>query len=144
MIPVRVRLRDGAVIPAYQTNGSAGADLFACIDSPVKLLPGRTELVPTGIFVEIPEGYEAQVRPRSGLALEHGITIPNAPGTIDSDYRGEVKIILTNLGHEPFIIENGMRIAQLVFARVYRGEFIEVEQLNETTRNEGGFGHSGV
>lgn len=144
MIPVKIRLKDGASLPAYQTRGSAGADLCACLDEPVVLLPGKTMLIPTGIFAEIPEGYEGQVRPRSGLAIKHGITIPNTPGTIDSDYRGEIKIIMTNLGSEPFKIENGMRIAQLVFARVYRGEFIAVEELNETSRNEGGFGHSGV
>lgn len=144
MIPVRVLLKDGAFMPAYQTRGAAGADLCACIDSPIEIQPGRTVLIPTGVFLEIPEGYEGQVRPRSGLALKHGITITNTPGTIDSDYRGEVKIIMTNLGSETFVVENGMRIAQLVFAKVYRGEFLEVEQLNETARNEGGFGHSGV
>ena len=144
MIPVRIKLKDGAVIPGYQTRGSAGADLCAFIEGPLILEPGRTVLVPTGGYMEIPEGYEAQIRPRSGLALKHGITLLNAPGTIDSDYRGEIKIIMTNLGHENFIIENGMRIAQLVFAKVYRGEFIKTDQLNETARNEGGFGHSGV
>ncbi len=144
MIPVRIKLKDGAVIPGYQTRGSAGADLCAFTEGSLILEPGRTVLVPTGVYMEIPEGYEAQIRPRSGLALKHGITLLNAPGTIDSDYRGEIKIIMTNLGHENFIIENGMRIAQLVFAKVYRGEFIKTDQLNETTRNEGGFGHSGV
>ncbi len=144
MIPVKVRILEGASLPQYQTRGAAGADLCAFLAQPLEILPGKTELVPTGIFIEIPEGYEAQVRPRSGLALKHGITIPNAPGTIDSDYRGEIKIIMTNLGPEPFVIENGMRIAQLVFAKAYRGEFMMVEQLNETKRNEGGFGHSGV
>ena len=144
MIPVRIKLKDGAVIPGYQTRGSAGADLCAFTEGSLILEPGRTVLVPTGVYMEIPEGYEAQIRPRSGLALKHGITLLNAPGTIDSDYRGEIKIIMTNLGHENFIIENGMRIAQLVFAKVYRGEFIKTDQLNETARKEGGFGHSGV
>lgn len=144
MIPVRIKLKNGAVVPAYQTRGSAGADLCAYIEAPVIIEPGRTALVPTGVFIEIPEGYEAQVRPRSGLALKHGITLPNTPGTIDSDYRGEIKIIMANLGQEPFTVENGMRIAQLVFAKVYRGEFLETDRLNETARNEGGFGHSGI
>ena len=144
MIPVKIKLKEGAVIPGYQTRGSAGADLCAFLESPLDIGPGKTELVPTGVFIEIPEGYEAQVRPRSGLALKHGITIPNTPGTIDSDYRGEIKIIMTNLGTGAFTVENGMRIAQLVFAKVYRGEFIETERLNETARNEGGFGHSGL
>ena len=144
MIPVRIKLNDGAVIPGYQTIGSAGADLCAFIEAPVIIEPGRTVLIPTGVFIEIPEGYEAQVRPRSGLALKHGITLTNAPGTIDSDYRGEIKIIMTNLGQETFTVENSMRIAQLVFAKVYRGEFIKTDQLNETARNEGGFGHSGI
>ncbi|HPS56603.1 MAG TPA: dUTP diphosphatase [Spirochaetota bacterium] len=144
MIPVRIKLKPGAVIPGYQTGGSAGADLCAFVEMPVVLQPGSTVLVPTGVFIEIPEGYEAQVRPRSGLALKHGITLTNAPGTIDSDYRGEIKIIMTNLGRDVFTVENGMRIAQLVFAKVYRGEFLETDRLNETARNEGGFGHSGI
>jgi len=144
VIPVKIRLREGASLPSYQTGGSAGADLFACVDEPVTIQPGRTVLIPTGLYIEIPDGYEAQVRPRSGLALKHGITILNTPGTIDSDYRGEIKIIMTNIGPEEFIVENGMRIAQLVFAKVFRGEFMKVEQLNETKRNEGGFGHSGI
>lgn len=144
MIPVRIKLKEGAVIPGYQTRGSAGADLCAFVESPVIIEPGRTVLVPTGVFIEIPEGYEAQVRPRSGLALKHSITLLNTPGTIDSDYRGEIKIIMTNLGQQAFTVENGMRIAQLVFAKVYRGEFIETDRLNETARNEGGFGHSGI
>lgn len=144
VIPVRIKLKDGAVIPGYQTMGSAGADLCAFIEAPLTIQPGRTELVPTGVFIEIPEGYEAQVRPRSGLALKHGITLLNTPGTIDSDYRGEIKIIMTNLGTEPFTVENRMRIAQIVFAKVYRGEFLETDRLDETARNEKGFGHSGI
>lgn len=144
MIKVKVRVLDGASIPIYQSRGSAGADICAMLEKPVILSPGKTELIPTGIFIEIPEGYEAQVRPRSGLALKHGITFLNSPGTIDSDYRGEIKIIMTNFGKEDFKIENGMRIGQLVFARVFRGEFIEVSDLNKTERNEGGFGHSGI
>jgi len=144
MIKVNVRVMDGASIPVYQSEGSAGADLCAMLDNPVELSPGKTKLIPTGIFIEIPAGYEAQIRPRSGLALKHGITFLNSPGTIDSDYRGEIKIIMTNFGEENFTIENGMRIGQIVFARVFRGEFIKVNELNKTERNEGGFGHSGI
>ena len=135
---------EGASLPEYQSKGSAGADLRALLKEPVILAPGKTALIPTGIFIEIPEGYEAQIRPRSGLALNHGITFLNSPGTIDSDYRGEIKIIMTNLGEENFKIENGMRIGQMVFARVFRGEFINTDELNKTERDEGGFGHSGI
>ena len=137
-------MMDGASLPEYQSGGSAGADLRAVLDAPVILPPGKTKLIPTGLFIEIPEGYEAQIRPRSGLALKHGITFLNSPGTIDSDYRGEIKIIMTNFGEENFTVENGMRIGQIVFARVFRGEFIEVKELNKTERDEGGFGHSGI
>ena len=144
MIEVKIQLRDGASLPEYQSAGSAGADLRAMVPESVVLSPGRTVLVPTGIFLEIPEGYEAQIRPRSGLAIKHGITLLNSPGTIDSDYRGEIKIIMTNFGNEDFVIENGMRIGQMVFARVYKGKFTTVSELNVTDRNEGGFGHSGV
>jgi len=144
MIKIKIQLSHGAVIPEYQSLGSAGADLCANVDEAIVLSPGKTKLIPTGIFIEIPEGYEAQIRPRSGLALKHGITVLNSPGTIDSDYRGEIKIILTNLGEEDFKIEKGMRIAQMVFARVYRGEFIAVDKLDATERNEGRFGHSGI
>jgi len=144
MINIKVQLSETAVLPEYQSMGAAGADICANVDEPVILSPGKTKLIPTGIFMEIPEGYEAQIRPRSGLALKHGITVLNSPGTIDSDYRGEIKIILTNLGEEDFKIEKGMRIAQVIFARVFRGEFIQVEKLNTTDRNAGGFGHSGI
>ena len=137
-------MKEGSYLPEYQSSGSAGADLCAMLPEPVVLNPGKTILVPTGIFLEIPEGYEAQIRPRSGLALKHGITLLNSPGTIDSDYRGEIKIIMTNFGEENFKIENGMRIGQIVFARVFKGNFIKVNTLNETERNEGGFGHSGI
>ncbi|MCL1864816.1 MAG: dUTP diphosphatase [Spirochaetes bacterium] len=134
----------GAIVPEYQSAGSSGADICANVDEPVILSPGKTKLIPTGIFMEIPEGYECQIRPRSGLALKHGIAVLNSPGTIDSDYRGEIKIILTNLGEEDFKIEKGMRIAQMVFARVFKAEFIQVDKLSATDRNEGGFGHSGI
>lgn len=144
VITVKVTRRDGAVIPEYISKGAAGADLCASLEAAVVIEPNETMLVPTGIYLAIPPGYEAQVRPRSGLALKHGITFLNSPGTIDSDYRGEVKLIMTNLGKEPFKVENGMRIGQMVFSKVYRGEFIEVEELDETDRNEGGFGHTGI
>jgi len=144
MIPVRITVLPGASIPAYQTSGAAGADVFACVDGPVAIAPGAVALIPTGISVQIPEGYEAQIRPRSGLALRHGITCLNTPGTIDSDYRGEVKVILANLGGEPFVVEHGMRIAQMVFARVFRADFIAVDSLARTERNDGGFGNSGI
>ncbi len=131
-------------MPDYKTSGSAGADLCALVDRDIIINPGETVLVPTGLFIEIPEGYEAQIRPRSGLALNHGITLLNSPGTIDADYRGELKIITTNLGREPFVVQNGMRIAQIVFNKIYRGHFIATAELQETERNHGGFGHSGV
>lgn len=144
MIQVKIVLKEGASIPDYQTEGAAGADVYALIDEPVIIKQAETVLIPTGIFLEIPAGYEAQIRPRSGLALKNGITFLNSPGTIDSDYRGEVKIIMSNFGKEPFTVTNGMRIAQMVFSRVYRGDFIVSEDLNNTKRNDGGFGHSGT
>ncbi len=143
MIPVKINVLPGATIPEYKTSGSAGADICALLDESVALRPGETALVPTGLFIEIPEGYEAQIRPRSGLAIHHGITLLNSPGTIDSDYRGEIKIIMTNLGKNDFIISRGMRIAQIVFNKVYRGYFIKIDELSITDRNDGGFGHSG-
>jgi dUTP pyrophosphatase len=143
-LPVIIKRLPGAKIPEYQSDGAAGADIFASIDTPVVIAPGQITLIPTGILMEIPEGYEAQIRPRSGLALRHGITLLNTPGTIDSDYRGELKIIVVNLGPEPFTVENGQRIAQMVFGRVYRGSFTVSDSLNVTKRNDGGFGHSGL
>ena len=136
------RVRD-VDLPAYQTEGSAGMDLRAAVDAPVKLAPGQRALVPTGLSLEIPPGYEGQVRPRSGLALKHGISLVNSPGTIDSDYRGEVGVILVNLGQEPFTIQPNDRIAQLVIAPVIRAEIREVETLRDTERGTGGFGHTG-
>ena len=141
---MKIRLKEGAKLPEYQSIGAAGADLCALVDEPVLLSPGKTALVPTGLFVEIPDGYEAQIRPRSGLALKHGITFLNSPGTIDSDYRGEISIIMTNLGENDFTVENGMRIGQIIFSKFYRGEFIVKEGLNETDRSHRGFGHTGV
>ena len=131
-------------LPAYETSASAGVDLRANLTDVIILKPlGRT-LVKTGIFIEIPEGYEAQVRPRSGLALKKGITVLNSPGTIDADYRGEIGVILINLSNEDFVIENGERIAQLVFSSVEQAQWIEVEILSETNRGEGGFGSTGI
>jgi dUTP pyrophosphatase len=125
------------------TEQAAGVDLHAALDSPFTLNPGERALVPTGIALEIPPGYEAQVRPRSGLALRHGIALVNSPGTIDADYRGEVGVILINLGSEPFTVTDGERVAQLVFARFERARFLEVEELAESGRGSGGFGHTG-
>jgi dUTP pyrophosphatase len=131
-------------LPAYQTEGSAGLDLVAAVGEPMTLAPGERGLVPTGLKMAIPVGHEAQIRPRSGLALKHGLTIPNSPGTIDSDYRGEVKVILQNGGQEPFVIERGMRVAQMVIAPVTRVALTVVERVDDTVRGEGGFGHTGA
>ena len=131
-------------LPAYATEGASGMDLRANLDQPLVLQPMQRYLVPTGISIEIPAGYEAQVRPRSGLAIKQGITCLNSPGTIDSDYRGEIKVILINLGQADCEIRHGDRIAQMIFARTERAEFFEVEQLNESERDSGGFGHTGV
>lgn len=131
-------------LPAYATPLSAGLDLRANIESAVTLQPMERKLVPTGLYIALPEGYEAQVRPRSGLALKKGITVLNSPGTIDADYRGEICVILINLSAEPFIIEDGERIAQMVVARHEQAQWEQVEILNETERGAGGFGHTGV
>ncbi|MGQ9657030.1 MAG: dUTP diphosphatase [Fimbriimonadales bacterium] len=130
-------------LPRYQTEGSAGVDLYAAVREPLTLPPGARACVPTGIRIALPPGYEAQVRPRSGLALRHGIGVVNAPGTIDSDYRGEVQVILINWGHEPFTIQRGDRIAQLVVAPVTRIAWEPVAELPPSARGEGGFGHTG-
>ena len=134
----------GLQLPAYATSGAAGMDLQAAIDAPLAIAPGERALVPTGLQIAVPAGFEAQVRPRSGLALKHGVTCLNTPGTIDSDYRGEVKVLLANLGREPFAIERGMRIAQLVIAPVARAEWLPVATLDETIRGGGGFGSTGT
>ena len=131
-------------LPAYATELSAGMDLRANIDEPIVLKPMERRLVPTGLHIALPVGYEAQVRPRSGLALKKGITVLNAPGTVDADYRGDVGVILINLSDEPFTIEDGERIAQMVIARHEQAEFVEVDVLDETERGEGGYGHTGV
>ncbi len=130
-------------LPAYATAGSSGMDIHAAVEKIVTIRPGEITLIPTGFQVEIPHGFEAQVRPRSGLAIKHGIGIVNSPGTIDSDYRGEVKIILTNFGNVDFTIHRGDRIAQLVIAPVARAVWDEVDAVQPTARGEGGFGHSG-
>lgn len=134
----------GLDLPAYATPGAAGMDAIAAVTDPLTLAPGDRFAVPTGLAMAIPEGFEVQVRPRSGLAFKHGLTIANAPGTIDSDYRGEVKVILINLGPDPVIITRGMRIAQLVPAAVTRAHLVVVETLDDTTRGTGGFGSTGT
>ncbi len=146
-VPVRItRLPHGAdlPLPAYETAGAAGMDLRAAVDAPVTLAPGERAAVPTGIAIALPEGYEAQVRPRSGLARRHGISMVNTPGTVDSDYRGEIQVTLINLGQEPFTLGRGDRIAQMVVAPVTRVAWDEVEALDETARGAGGFGSTGV
>jgi len=130
-------------LPQYMSEAASGMDLYAAVDASVLIERGEIKLVPTGIHIEVPRGYEAQVRPRSGLALKHGLTLVNTPGTIDSDYRGEIGIILCNLGKEKFTVERGMRIAQLVIQPVTRAELVEVERLEESPRGTGGFGHTG-
>ena len=130
-------------LPRYATAQSAGLDLRANLDAPIQVAPLERVMVPTGLYMALPEGYEAQVRPRSGLAAKHGITVLNSPGTIDADYRGEIRVILVNLSHETFTIEDGERIAQMVIARHEQAEWVEVETLDATERGEGGFGHTG-
>ncbi len=137
------RLSPNATLPAYATPGAAGMDLAAAIDDPVVLEPGRTALVPCGFAIALPHGFEAQVRPRSGLAAKHGVTVLNAPGTIDCDYRGEVKAILINHGSEPFTIAPGMRVAQMVVAAVEQVVWAPADTLPDTVRADGGFGHTG-
>jgi dUTP pyrophosphatase len=130
--------------PAYQTDLSAGMDLHANIEESISLLPGSRALISTGLFIELPEGHEAQIRPRSGLALKHGITVLNSPGTIDADYRGEIKVLLINHGHEPFVIQNGERIAQMIVAKYERVSWEISTELNTTERGTGGYGSTGV
>lgn len=143
MLKVKVINRSGQDLPKYETHGAAGLDLKANIDTPVELKPLQRALVKTGLFIEIPEGYEAQVRPRSGLAYKNGVTVLNSPGTIDADYRGEIGVILVNLSEEPFVVQNGERIAQLVFAKVEQAKWEESAGLSETHRGAGGFGSTG-
>ncbi len=148
--PISVRLRrlphaEGLPLPDYETEGSAGMDVRAAVpeEAPVTLAPGSRAMVPTGLTIALPEGYEAQMRPRSGLAAKHGVTCLNSPGTIDSDYRGELQVILINHGHEPFVIRRGERIAQMVIAPVVQAVWVEAEALDDTVRGVGGFGSTG-
>lgn len=141
---VKVINRSKHALPSYETESSAGLDVRANLDEPIELKPLQRQLVKTGIFMEIPVGYECQVRPRSGLAFKYGITVLNAPGTIDADYRGELGVILINLSDESFVVNDGERIAQLIFAKVEQAEWIASETLSETERGEGGFGSTGI
>jgi dUTP pyrophosphatase len=147
MHEVRIkRLANGAglALPDYATAGAAGMDVLAAVEAPVSIAPGKRALIPTGFAIALPPGFELQIRPRSGLALKHGIVLPNSPGTIDEDYRGEVGIILLNASEEHFLITRGMRIAQAVLAPVFRAAWVEVEDLDQTARGAGGFGSTGV
>jgi len=146
MLTVRIRRlgsNKDVELPTYMTGNSAGMDIFAAVEGEEILLPGERKLIPAGIEIEIPKGYEAQVRPRSGLAVKNGVTVLNTPGTVDSDYRGEVKVILINQGEEPFVIKRGDRIAQMIVSPVSRVSWDLVENLDETERGKGGFGHTG-
>jgi dUTP pyrophosphatase len=143
---LRIRRRAGIEdlpLPKYMTEHSAGMDLYAANDEPITIEPGDVKLIPTGLFLEIPPGYEGQVRARSGLALRHGLMLPNSPGTIDADYRGELQVILGNCSRTAYTIERGMRFAQLVINKVEHVDVVEVEELNDTARSGGGFGHTG-
>jgi len=144
MTEIKVVNRGHQPLPQYATSQSAGMDLRANLNEPVILRPMERRLIPTGLYIALPEGYEAQVRPRSGLALKHGLTVLNAPGTIDADYRGEVGVVLINLSQEDFVINDGERIAQMVIARHEQAKFTIVEELDETERSTGGYGHTGV
>ncbi|MDB4968427.1 MAG: dut [Myxococcales bacterium] len=138
-----MRVRSDAHLPKYMSDGAAGMDLAASLDSPVTIAPRARALVGSGVAIALPRGYEAQVRPRSGLALKHGVTVLNSPGTVDEDYRGEIKVLLVNHGEEPFVVKPGERIAQLVIAPVSRVTFELTESLDETVRGAGGYGHTG-
>lgn len=142
-ITVKCIVKDGGTLPEYKTPGSSGADAFAFLDSPVTIAPGERKLIPTGVFAEIPTGYEIQVRPRSGLALKHGVTVLNAPGTVDSDYRGEIGVVLVNHGAEPFVVNHGDRIAQFVVASVTMARFEVAQAIGDTVRGDGGYGSTG-
>lgn len=145
-IAVQVKRKAGCrdlPLPEYMSSGAAGMDLLAAVEAEVTLAPGEIKLIPNGIFLSLPPGYEAQIRPRSGLALKSGISIVNSPGTIDSDYRGELAVIMINLGKKQVLIKRGMRVAQMVIQEVVRGEMMEMEELDATDRAAGGFGHTG-
>lgn len=140
---VKIINKSNNQLPAYETASSAGMDLRAFVDADVVLKPFERKLIPTGLYIELPDGYEAQIRPRSGLAIKSGITVLNSPGTIDADYRGEIKVILINLSNEDFTIKSGERICQMVIAKHEKAEFVEVNEISETERGAGGFGHTG-
>lgn len=144
MVKIKIVNRGRQQLPAYATELSAGMDLRANIDESITLNPMERRIIPTGLYMALPSGYEAQVRPRSGLAFKHGITVLNSPGTIDADYRGEIGVLLVNLSNEPFVITEGERIAQMVIARHEQGQFEVVDELDQTERGEGGYGHTGV
>ena len=144
MIKIKVVNKGRQQVPAYATSQSAGMDLRANIDTPITLRPMERRIIPTGLYIALPPGFEAQVRPRSGLALKHGITVLNSPGTIDADYRGEIGVLLVNLSTDDFIITEGERIAQMVIARHEQGEFELTDELDDTERGAGGYGHTGV
>jgi dUTP pyrophosphatase len=146
-VTLRVKRLDGnqdMALPSYETDGASGLDLRAAVDGELTLHPGEIRLVPTGLAISLPSGYEAQIRPRSGLALKHGVGMVNSPGTIDSDYRGEIGLVLINWSKTPFVIKRGDRIAQMVVTRVSRANILEVDRLETTDRGKGGFGHSGL
>ena len=145
MVKVKiVRINQKAILPRYATAHSAGMDLAACLDTPIEIDPFTTALIPTGLGIELPQGYEAQLRPRSGLALKYLISLPNAPATIDADYRGEIKVILVNYGKKPFVVRHGDRVAQMVVASYEHVQMEEVSALSRTERGGGGFGHTGL
>lgn len=144
MIKINVVNRGHQQLPAYATPQSAGMDLRANIEEPIIIKPLERRLIGTGLHIALPEGYEAQIRPRSGLALKHGLTVLNSPGTVDADYRGEIMVLLVNLSDKDFVVNDGERIAQMVIAKHEQGEFVEVAELDETERGEGGYGHTGV
>lgn len=147
LMKVYIKKVDGAEdlpLPRYMTKGASGMDLYANVTKDVVIKPGEFKMIPTGLQVALPRGFEGQVRPRSGLAYKKGITVLNSPGTIDEDYRGEIKVILINLGKQDFVIHRGDRIAQLILSKVYKAEVVEVDSLNKTERGSGGFGHTGI
>ncbi len=146
ILTIKVNIKNTGTLPSpvYQTPLAAGADLHANVDEQVDLMPMERSLIPTGLFIELPEGYEAQIRPRSGLALKYGVTVLNSPGTIDADYRGEIKVLLINMGQEKFTVNKGDRIAQMVIAKCEQAEWNEEVELSETLRGDGGYGHTGI
>lgn len=143
-LKVKIINKSGNPLPAYETPSSAGMDVRACIESPITVEPMQRVLVPTGLRVQLPQGYEMQIRPRSGMALKHGITLANSPGTVDADYRGEIGVIVINLSDKPFVINDGDRICQMVITTYSHVEWEQVDRIDETVRGDGGFGHTGV